>query len=61
LIAIGYKYDSSKVFCIIATKNAGSKLPGESYQVQFVDEFKNKVSQPFDHPEKMYVGTVKCD
>jgi hypothetical protein len=31
LLAIGYKYNSSKVLCFVATKNAGSTVLGEPY------------------------------
>ncbi len=50
LIAVGYKYYSSKVLCFVATRNAGSALPGEPYQERFVDNFGNQISRPFDHP-----------
>jgi len=33
LIAMGYKYNSSKVLCFVATKNAGSTVPGNPYRV----------------------------
>ncbi len=29
----------SKILCFIATKNAGLTLPGDTYQVRFVDGF----------------------
>jgi hypothetical protein len=51
LIAVGYKYNSSKVLCFIATKNAGSTLAGEPYQARFVDDFENLLSRPVDCPE----------
>jgi hypothetical protein len=51
LIAIGYKNNPSKVLCFIATKNAGSALPGEPYQAQFADDFENLLSWPVNCPE----------
>jgi hypothetical protein len=51
LIAIGYKYNSSKVSCFIATKNAGSTLLGEPYRAQFADDCENLLSRPVDRPE----------
>jgi hypothetical protein len=51
LIAVGYKYNSSKVLCFIATKNSGSTLAGEPYRARFVDDFENLLSRPVDHPE----------
>jgi hypothetical protein len=50
LIAVGFKYNSSKVLCFVATKNAGSTLPGE-YRARFVDDFENLLSRPVDRPE----------
>jgi hypothetical protein len=47
-IAVGYKYNSSKVLCFVATKNAGSTLPGEPYRAQFIDDFQNLMSRPVD-------------
>jgi hypothetical protein len=35
LLAIGYKYNSSKVLCFVATKNAGSTMLGEPYRARF--------------------------
>jgi hypothetical protein len=51
LIAIGYKYNSSKVFCIVATKNAGSTIAGDPYRACFLDDHDNLASRPVDHPE----------
>jgi hypothetical protein len=31
LISIGFKYNSSKMLCFVAAKNAGSKLLGKLY------------------------------
>ncbi len=51
LIAVGYKYNSSKVLCFVATKNVGSTLPGEPYQARFIDGFQNLLSRPVDRPQ----------
>jgi hypothetical protein len=51
LIAVGYKYNSSKVLCFVATKNAGSTLPGEPYRARFIDDFQNLLSRPVDRPQ----------
>ena len=51
LVAVGYKYNSSKVLCFVATKNAGSTLPGEPYRARFIDDFQNLLSRPVDRPE----------
>ncbi len=51
LIAVGYKYNSSKVLCFVATKNTGSTLPGEPYQARFIDDFQNLLSRPVDQPQ----------
>ena len=41
LVAIGYKYNSKKVLCFVATKGAGSTKPGKSYKARFADSFNN--------------------
>jgi hypothetical protein len=51
LIAVGYKYNSSKVLCFVATKNAGSTTPGDPYRARFTDDFDNLISRPVEHPE----------
>ncbi len=51
LIAVGYKYNSSKVLCFVAKKNAGSTLTGEPNQARFIDDFQNLLSRPVDRPE----------
>jgi len=51
LIAVGYKYNSSKVLCFVATKNAGSTVPGNPYRAQFLDDNDNLISWPVDRPE----------
>jgi hypothetical protein len=33
LITVGYKHNSSKVLCFIATKNVGSIIPGDPRRV----------------------------
>jgi predicted GTPase len=35
LIAVGYKYNSSKVLCFVATKNVGSTIAGDPYRACF--------------------------
>ncbi len=51
LIAVGYKYNSSKVLCFVATKNAGSTIAGDPYRACFLDDHDNLVSRPVDCPE----------
>jgi hypothetical protein len=51
LIVVGYKYNSSKVLCFVATKNAGPTTPGDPYRVHFLDGHDNLISWPVDHPE----------
>jgi hypothetical protein len=51
LLAIGYKYNSSKVLCFVATKNAGSTMLGEPYRAQLADDYDNLLSRPVDQPE----------
>jgi len=51
LIAVGYKYNSSKVLCFVATKNAGSTTPGDPYRARFLDDHDNLISRPVDRPE----------
>ena len=51
LIAVGYKYNSSKVLCFVATKNAGSTTPGEPYQARFLDDHDNLINRPVDQPQ----------
>jgi len=35
LIAVGYKYNSSKVLCFVATNKAGSTIAGDPYSAHF--------------------------
>jgi hypothetical protein len=51
LIAVGYKYNYSKVLCFVATKNAGSTIAGDPYRACFLDDHDNLVSRPVDCPE----------
>ncbi len=51
LLAIGYKYNSSKVLCFVATKNSGSTVLGEPYRARFADDYDNLLSRPVDCPE----------
>ncbi len=51
LIAIRYKYNSSKVLFFVATKNAGSTIAGGPYRVHFLYDHDNLVSKPVDCPE----------
>jgi len=51
LIAVGYKYNSSKVLCFVATKNAGSTTAGEPYRARFLDDHDILISRPVDRPE----------
>eukprot|EP00978_Attheya_sp_CCMP212_P038794 scaffold195902_cov98-Attheya_sp.AAC.1 len=41
LLAIGYKYNSRKVLCFIATKGAGHTEPGEPYEARWTDKHRN--------------------
>lgn len=50
LLAIGYKYNASKVLSFIATKNAGTTKPGIPYRARFVDDFQNLLSRPVERP-----------
>jgi hypothetical protein len=51
LLAIGYKYNSRKVLCFLATKNAGATTPGVPYRARFVDDNRNLVARPVERPE----------
>ena len=51
LLAIAYKYNSRKVLCFLATKNAGATTPGEPYRARFLDNNRNLVSRCVDRPE----------
>jgi len=51
LLALGYKYNSSKVLCFLATKNSGSTTPGDPYRARFLDDDNNLINRPVDRPE----------
>jgi hypothetical protein len=51
LLAIGYKYNSSKVLCFVATKNAGSTMLGDPYRARFADDYDNLWSRLVDRPQ----------
>jgi hypothetical protein len=51
LLAIGYKYNSTKVLTFVATRDAGSTLPGTPYRARFVDDYQNSLSRPVQRPE----------
>jgi len=51
LIDVGYKYNSSKVLCFVATKNAGLMMLGAPYRSHFLDDHDNLILQPVDCPE----------
>jgi hypothetical protein len=50
ILAIGYKYNSRKVLCFVASENAGNTLAGEPYRARFKDNNSNLVSRPVDRP-----------
>jgi hypothetical protein len=51
LLAIGYKYNSTKVLTFIATTESGSTVPGTPYRARFVDDFDNLLSRPVHRPQ----------
>jgi hypothetical protein len=51
LLAIGYKYNSTKVLTFIATTESGSTVPGTPYRARFVDDFDNLLSRPVQRPQ----------
>ena len=55
LVAIGYKYNSSKVLCFLATKNAGSTKNGEPYIAKFPDKYGNVNHREVERPEVISV------
>jgi hypothetical protein len=62
LLAVGYKYNSSKVLCFVATKNAGPTLPGIPYRARFTDDYDNLMSRPVKRPSiiSTYFGRSNC-
>jgi hypothetical protein len=48
---VGYKYNSSKVLCFVATKNSRSTTPGEPYRARFLDDHDNLINRPVDRPQ----------
>jgi hypothetical protein len=51
LLAIGYKYNSRKVLTFVATKEAGSTLPGKPYRARYPDQFGNVVARYVPRPD----------
>jgi hypothetical protein len=52
LVAIGYKYSGQKVLLFIATKNAGSTIPGtKPYIAKFPDKYGNICERKVPRPE----------
>ena len=51
LLAIGYKYNSKKVLSFVATKDAGSTLPGDPYRARFVGDDKNVRARRVERPQ----------
>jgi hypothetical protein len=51
LIAVGYKYNSSKVLCFVETKNEGLTVAGDPYRARFLDDPDNLISRPVNCPE----------
>ena len=50
LLAIGYKYNYSKVLVFIATEGAGSNEPGDPYLSRFPDIYSNVSVSPIVRP-----------
>ena len=50
LLAIGYKYNTSKVLGFIATEGAGGKEPGDTYSSRFPDIYSIVSICPVVHP-----------
>lgn len=61
LLAIGYKYNARKVLCFIATKNAGSTMPGEPYIARFNDVNSNVAERPVSRPPVLSRYFSKCN
>lgn len=52
LVAIGYKYNSRKVLCFVASKNAGStKMTGTPYKARWRDSHGNQHSRAIKRPD----------
>lgn len=51
LLAVGYKYNSRKVHCFVATKGAGHTEKGVSYMAGWKDENGNTLTQRVPRPE----------
>ena len=52
LVALGYKYNASKVLTFIMTKNAGSTTPGTNpYHAKFPDKFGNPHERIVQRPD----------
>ena len=50
LLAIGYKYNSRKVLCFVATKDAGMTKLGDPYNAKFPDQYGNVKVREVDRP-----------
>ena len=51
LLAIGYKYNSKKILCFVATKDAGTTLPGDPYRARFVGDDNNVRARRVERPQ----------
>lgn len=51
LVAIGYKYNSTKVLCFVATKDAGTTRDGKPYFARYLDAFQNVASRSVPRPD----------
>jgi len=40
-VCVGYKYKKKTVLTFVLTKDAGSTVPGESYEARFPDKYRN--------------------
>lgn len=51
VLAIGYKYNSTKVLCFVATKDAGSTLEGIPYNARYKDGYGNGAARKVPRPD----------
>jgi hypothetical protein len=62
LLAIGYKYNRKKTLCFLATKNAGSTMPGNPYEAKFPDSVGNVCVREVERPAVIseYFANSNC-
>jgi hypothetical protein len=51
LIAVGYKYNSTKAMCFVATQGAGHTMPGKEYLARWKDENNNTCVRKVFRPD----------